>query len=115
MRCAGVRPVDFGPVRGGEASERRPAVVVGSDRAEAAAERLGRGVVAVVAVSGDTAGVFPFQVLLGARVTGLHVDRGARAEQVRAVSVDRAGPVLGRLPSKALDALDGASRLHLAL
>ncbi|WP_432484711.1 type II toxin-antitoxin system PemK/MazF family toxin [Kineococcus esterisolvens] len=53
MRCAGVRLVDLGPVRGGEASERRPAVVVGSERAEAAAERLGRSVVTVVAVSGE--------------------------------------------------------------
>ncbi|WP_432564660.1 hypothetical protein [Kineococcus sp. SYSU DK003] len=36
------------------------------------------------------------------------------AEQVRAVSVERVGPAVGRLPFEALDALDDALRLHLA-
>ena len=115
MRRGEVRLVDFDPVRGSEANKRRPAVVVSNDRANAVAERLGRGVVTVVPVTSNTARVFPFQVLLTAQDTGLHVDSKAQAEQVRAVSVDRLGPTLGRLPFEALDALDDALRLHLAL
>ncbi|GAA4984492.1 type II toxin-antitoxin system PemK/MazF family toxin [Kineococcus glutinatus] len=81
--------------------------------ADVAAERVGRGVVAVVPVTGDTAQEFPFQVLLGARDTGLHVASEAQAEQVRAVSVERLGPAPGRLPSEAPEAPGNALRLHL--
>lgn len=115
MQRGEVRLVDLDPVQGSEADKRRPAVVVSNDHANAVAERLGRGVVTVVPVTSNTARVFPFQVLLAAQDTGLHVDSKAQAEQVRAVSVNRLGPALGRLPSAALDALDDALRLHLAL
>jgi len=71
--------------------------------------------VPVVPVTSNTARVFPFQVLLAARDTGLHVESKAQAEQVRAVSVERLGPPLGRLPFEALGALDDALRLHLGL
>lgn len=115
MRRGEVRLVDFDPVQGSEANKRRPAVVVSNDRANAVAERLGRGVITVVPVTSNTAKVFPFQVFLAAEDTGLNLDSKAQAEQVRAVSVERLGPALGRLPFEALDALDDALRLHLDL
>ena len=110
MRRGEVRLVDFDPVQGSEANKRRPAIVVSNDQANAVAERLGRGVVTVVPVTSNIARVFPFQVLLAAQDTGLHVDSKARAEQVCAVSVNRLGAAVVR----ALDALDDALRLHLA-
>ena len=115
MRRGEVHLVDFDPVQGSEANSADQAVVVSNDRANAVAERLGRGVVTVVPVTSNTARVFPFQVLLAAEDTGLHLDSKAQAEQVRAVSVERLGPALGRLPFEALDALDDALRLHLDL
>jgi len=39
----------------------------------------------------------------------------AQAEQVRAASVERLGPVLGRLPASVMDQVDEALRLHLHL
>jgi mRNA interferase MazF len=110
-----VRLVDLEPVRGSEANKRRPAVVVSNDRANAAAARLGRGVVTVVPVTSNVRRVFPFQVLLPAQMTGLRVDSKARAEQVRSVSMERLGPVLGRLSASTIAALDDALRLHLEL
>ncbi|RIJ70758.1 hypothetical protein D1871_17470 [Nakamurella silvestris] len=50
--------VDLEPTRGGEADRRRPAVLVSNDRANAAAAQLGRGVVTVVPVTGNTNSVF---------------------------------------------------------
>ncbi len=115
MRRGEVRLVDLDPARGSEASKRRPAVVVSNDRANATAARLGRGVVTVVPISSNLARVLPFQVLLPAELTGLRVDSKAQAEQVRSVSVDRLGPVLGRLSTSTVAAVDEALRLHLDL
>lgn len=115
MRRGEVRLVDLEPVRGSEASKRRPAVVVSNDRANVVAARLGRGVVTVVPITSNVARVFPFQVLLPAQGTGLRVQSKAQAEQVRSVSVERLGPVLSQLTASALAAVEDALRLHLDL
>ena len=110
-----IRLTDLDPVRGSEADERRPVVVVSNDRANAAAGRLGRGVVTVVPVTSNTRRVLPFQTLLPAGETGLRVDSKAQAEQVRSVAVERVGNVLGRVPAHLMEQLDDALRLHLEL
>jgi len=99
----------------GEANRRRPAVIVSNDNANATAARLGRGVVTVVPVTSNTTRVFPFQVLLPAAETGIHVDSKAQAEQVRSVSVERLGRVIGRLSTRLIAELDDALRVHLQL
>lgn len=110
-----VRLVDVEPVRGSEASKRRPAVLVSNDKANTAAARLGRGVVTVVPVTSNVRRVYPFQVLLTSADTGLPVDSKAQAEQIRSVDVTRIGPSLCTLPGHLLAAVDDALRLHLAL
>lgn len=115
MRRGEIRLTDLDPARGSEADKRRPAVLVSNDRANATADRLTRGVVTVVPVTSNVAKVFPFQVLLLAELTGLRVDGKAQAEQVRSVSVQRVGPVVGRLPAATMEELDEALRLHLQL
>ena len=115
MRRGEVRLVDLDPVRGSEASKRRPVVVVSNDRANATAARLGRGVVTVVPLTSSTTRIFPFQVLVPANQSGLRVDSKAQAEQIRVVSVDRLGPVLGQLAIPLMNQIDEALRLHLDL
>jgi mRNA interferase MazF len=110
-----IRLVDFEPVRGAEASKRRPAVIVSNDRANATADRLGRGVVTVVPVTSNVARVYPFQTLLRAVDSGLPQDSKAQAEQIRSIAVERVGPILGRVPNAAMAELDNAMRLHLQL
>lgn len=110
-----IRMANLDPARAGEANKRRPAVIVSNDNANTSAARLGRGVVTVVPVSSNITHVFPFQVLLPAEETGITVDSKAQAEQVRAVSVERLGRVIGRLPTYLMTQLDGALRLHLQL
>ena len=115
MQRGEVRLTDLEPVRGSEADKRRPAVIVSNDRANASAGRLGRGVVTVVPITSNVTRAFPFQVLLPAERTGLRLDSKAQAEQIRSLSVERVGPVLGRVPPDLLRALDDALRLHLQL
>ncbi len=110
-----VRLTDLEPARGSEANKRRPAVIVSNNRANASASRTGRGVVTVVPVTSNVSRVFPFQTLLLAGSTGLHLDSKAQAEQVRSVTVERIGPVVGRVPPHVMGELDEALRLHLQL
>jgi mRNA interferase MazF len=115
VRRGEIVTVRLDPVRGTEASKTRPAVVVSNDAANATAARLGRGVVTVVPVTSNTARIYPFQVLLPARVTGLPSDSKAQAEQVRSVAVERIGARAGQLPAALIAELDQALRVHLSL
>ncbi len=107
--------VDLDPARGSEANKQRPAVVVSNDRANAAATRLGRGVVTVVPVTSNIERIYPFQVLLSAEATGLAVDSKAQAEQIRSVATERLVHRIGRVSPMELAQLDDALRLHLDL
>lgn len=115
MRRGDVFLVDLGVPRGSEAGSRRPGVLVSNNAANAAAERMGRGTVTVVPVTSNVRTVLPFHVLLDAGTGGLPRESKAQVEHVRAVSADRLGERLGRLPPSAMDEIDGALRLHLAL
>ena len=110
-----IRLIDLEPVRGNEANKRRPAVVVSNDRANAAAVRLGRGVITVVPVTSNVTRVYPFQMLLPADRTGLPRDSKAQAEQIRSVSIERIGPALGHVPADLVTQLNEAIRVHLDL
>jgi len=115
MRRGEIVTVGLGPARGSEARKTRPAVVVSNDAANATATRLGRGVVTVVPVTSNTARIYPFQVLLPARQTGLPHDSKAQAEQVRSVAVERIGKRVGQLSAALITELDQALRVHLSL
>jgi mRNA interferase MazF len=115
MHRGDIVPVDLDPALGSEASKTRPAVVVSNEAANDTATRLGRGVITVVPVTSNVARIYPFQVLLPARQSGLAWDSKAQAEQVRSVAVQRIGPRLGRLPAALMSEVDQALRLHLGL
>jgi mRNA interferase MazF len=115
MRRGEIYLVELEPVRGSEASKRRPAVIVSSDGANLTAARLGRGVVTVVPVTSNTERILPFQVFLPSASTGLERDSKAQAEQVRSIAVERLGARLGAVPGALMLEIDEALRLHLAL
>ena len=115
MRRGEIVSVNFDPVRGSEANKTRPAVIVSNDAANATATRLGRGVITVVPVTSNITRIYPFQLLLPAHLTGLPRDSKAQAEQIRSVSVDRVGGLLGQLPPGLVTELDRALRVQLSL
>ncbi|HUW04068.1 MAG TPA: type II toxin-antitoxin system PemK/MazF family toxin [Acidimicrobiales bacterium] len=115
MRRGDVVWVDLDPSLGSEANKRRPAVVVSNDGANRTAASLGRGVITIVPVTGNTNRLYPFQVLLPDGSSGLGQTSKAQAEQIRSVDISRVGDVAGHLPADLLDELDAAIRLHLHL
>jgi mRNA interferase MazF len=88
---------------------------VSNDRANGAAERIGRGVVTVVPMTSAISRIYPFQTLLPAELIGLRRNSKAQAEQIRTVAVERIGAVLGRVPPSVMAEVDDALRLHLQL
>ena len=110
-----IRLVNLDPVVGVEAGKRRPAIIVSNDGANATAARLGRGVVTVVPVTSNVTRVYPFQVRLPAKATGLRSESKAQGEQVRSVAIQRIGPRVGTVPAELMEAIDEALRLHLGL
>ena len=115
MRRGDIHAVDLDPVRGSEASKRRPAVMVSNDGANLTGTRLGRGVVTIVPLTSNIERIYPFQVLLPSGGTGLERDCKAQAEQVRSIAVERVGARLGIVPGALMRQIDEALRLHLAL
>ena len=71
--------------------------------------------VTVVPITSNIERVHPFQVLMAAADTGLERDSKAQAEQVRSISVERIGRLIGQVPFEQMAHLDDALRLHLAL
>jgi mRNA interferase MazF len=114
-RRGDIHLVDLDPARGSDASKRRPAVIVSNDAANAAAGRLGRGVITVIPVTSNVVRVYPFQVLLPAAETGLDRDSKAQAEQIRSIAIERVGDRLGVVPNAIMLDIDEALRLHLGL
>jgi mRNA interferase MazF len=115
MRRGDVVWVDLEPVRGSEANKRRPAVVVSNDGANRAAQSLGRGVITVVPITSTTGRVYPFQVRIPAKTSGLPKASKAQAEQIRSIAVQRVVSTAGHLAPELLEQLDDAIRLHLSL
>jgi mRNA interferase MazF len=115
MRRGEIWMVELDLNQGDETTQRRPAVIVSNDRANAAATRLGSGVVAVVPISSHVDSVYPFQVFLAGGATGLPIDAKAQAEEVRSISIGRLAVRVGELQPAQLSRLDAALRLHLQL
>ncbi|MBO3733354.1 type II toxin-antitoxin system PemK/MazF family toxin [Glycomyces niveus] len=115
MRRGDIYLVDFEPARGSEVDKARPAILVSNDGANRQAERLGRGVLAVVPMTSNIKRVFPFQVRIPATSTGLDHDSKAQAEQVKAVDFDRFFHQVGSVSAEYMAQVDDALRVHLDL
>lgn len=110
-----IRVVDLEPVRGSEADKSRPAVVLSNNSSNMAAERLNRGVITIVPLTTNTSRILNFQVLLPPERTGLHRESKVQAEQIRSVSIDRIGALIGIVPVDLLDQIGAAVQIHLGL
>ena len=105
---------DFGPARDSEVAERRPGVVVSGNGANQAAESVG-GVIVLVPFTSNVTRVYPFQVLVTPKATGLPRVSKAQIEQIRSISIRRLGATIGSVPPDLMAEIDDAIRLHLDL
>ena len=90
-------------------------MVASNNDANRAAASLKRGVVTVVPVTSNVRRIYPFQVKLAARTSGLKRESKAQPEQVRAVAIERPYTCVGQVPLPTIKKIDDALRLHLNL
>jgi mRNA interferase MazF len=102
---------DSNPTVGSEINKRRPVLIVSNDANDRAATT-----VTVLAITSNVAKVYPFEILLSSRDSGLPKVAKAQAQQICAIANERLrGSALGRLSAVLLDKTADAIRLHLDL
>jgi len=109
MRRGEIYYADLSPAVGSEINKRRPVLIVSNDANNRAASTI-----TVLPITSNADRIYPFEVLLPPKESGLPRLSKAQAQQIRTIAKQRIrGQAIGRLGAplmrKALDAI----RLHL--
>ncbi len=111
MRRGEIYYANLSPTVGSEISKRRPVLIVSNNANNRAAST-----VTVLPITSNVSRVYPFEVLLLPRETGLPKPSKAQAQQIRTISKERLrGDALGRLSTALMHKTEDAMRLHLDL
>ena len=106
-----VNYANLDPSQGSEAPKTRPVVIVSNNAANRAS-----ALITVLPVTSNVTRIYPFEVKLPAKDTGLGKDSKAMAQQVRTLDKGRLGlHAAGQVPAGLMVQVDAALRLHLAL
>lgn len=111
MKRGEIYYADLSPAVGAETNKRRPVLVVSND-----ANNRASSTVTVLPVTSSISRVYPFEVLLTSKQSGLPRDSKAMAQQIRTISRERLHPgKTGELDRELMRQVEAAIRLHLAL
>jgi mRNA interferase MazF len=103
--------VALDPTIGTEIAKTRPGLIISNDIGN---QHSGRVIIAPIS-SGNTARVYPFEVLIPAGEGGLPQDSKVLLDQLRTCDKARLGRRVGTLPAARMTAVDAAIRLSLAV
>lgn len=102
---------DLSPTIGSEINKRRPVLIVSNN-----ANNLAAGTVTVLPITSRVSRIYPFEVRLAAKESGLPKESKAQAQQIRTIAKQRiSGVAQGCLPAKRMAEIEAAVRLHLGL
>lgn len=111
MRRGEIYYADLSPAIGSEISKRRPVLIVSNEANNRAAST-----VTILPISSNVSRIYPFEVALSPRDSGLPRPSKALAQQIRTISKERLrGQPAGRLNRTTLSKAEDAMRLHLDL
>lgn len=111
MRRGEIYYADLSPTIGTEIRKRRPVLIVSNEANNRAANT-----VTILPITSNVSRIYPFEIPLSSRDSGLPKPSKAQAQQIRTISKERfRGGALGRLSSTAMRKADDAMRLHLDL
>lgn len=102
---------DLNPTIGSEVNKTRPVLVISNDANNKAADTI-----TVIPITSNTNKVFPFEVLLDPKHTGLPKQSKVQCHQIRTVSRLRMrGNVVGFVKKEVMEKIEYAIKLHLDL
>jgi mRNA interferase MazF len=111
MRRGEIYYADLSPTVGSEINKRRPVLIVSNEANNRAANTL-----TVLPITSNVSRVYPFEILLPPRDSGLPKPSKAQAQQIRTIAKERLrGSALGRLSAALMHKAEEAMRLHLDL
>jgi mRNA interferase MazF len=111
MRRGEIYYADLSPTIGSEIDKRRPVLIVSNDANNRAA-----GTVTVLPITSNVSRVYPFEVLLPPKESGLPKPSKVQAQQIRTISKERLrGSAVARLNITFMRRAEDAIRLHLDL
>ena len=111
MRRGEIYFADLSSVIGAETGRRRPVLVVSNEANNQAAN-----IVTVLLITSNVSRIYPFEIALSSRDSGLPKASKALAQQIRTISKERIlGRALGSLNAILMRKAADAMRLHLDL
>lgn len=111
MKRGEIYYADLSPSVGSEINKRRPVLIVSNDANNKASTTL-----TILPITSNVERVYPFEVALAKKESGLPKPSKVQAQQIRTISKQRIkGKVQGHLNKESLFLVDAALRLHLAL
>ena len=111
MRRGEIYYANLDPTVGSEVSKRRPVVIVSNDANNRASDT-----VTVLPITSSVSRVYPFEVKLISRSSGLSKTSKVQAQQIRTISKQRLdGSCVAVLSKEIMELVDAAMRLHLNL
>jgi len=111
MKRGEIYYAQLNPTVGSEMGKRRPVLVISNDINNYAASTI-----TILPITSNVTNIYPFEVLLQPRDSGLPKLSKVQAQQIRTISKQRIETnVIGSLTDELLKEIETALRLHLAL
>jgi mRNA interferase MazF len=111
MKRGEIYYADLNPVVGSETAKRRPVLIVSNNANNRAATT-----VTILPITSNVTRVYPFEVLLNPKDSGLPKPSKAQAQQIRTISKRRIErDVVGCISEETMQDIDAAIKLHLNL
>lgn len=102
---------DLNPTISSEINKRRPVLIVSND-----ANNRASSTITVLPITSNTERIYPFEVKLTAKMSGLPKESKVLAQQIRTISRTRlSSECTGHLGSELMKTVEHAIKLHLAL
>lgn len=102
---------NLSPAIGSEMDKRRPVLIVSNDANNRAAST-----VTILPITSNVSRIYPFEVVLEPKDTGLPKPSKVQAQQIRTISKQRlSGGSLGSLSKDMMQLVDAAVKIHLGL
>jgi mRNA interferase MazF len=111
MKRGEIYYADLNPAIGNEIAKKRPVLIVSND-----ANNRSASIVTVLPITSNVSKIYPFEIFLATKDSGLPKPSKAQAHQIRTLSKARfRGSPIGKLNATLMSKAENAIRLHLAL